>query len=61
MVILAETIFPNFEDQAEEAILHPSDGTVLFGIVAALVLVIRAFEDLLCFFETNPASGIPSQ
>src|SRR5438034_1371288 len=47
MVILAETILPDFEDQAEEATLYPSDGTVLLRIVAALVLVIWMLEDLL--------------
>src|SRR5881396_3443960 len=58
MVILAETILPDFEDQAEEATLYPSDGTVLLRIVAALVLVIWMLEDLPCLFETNPSPRV---
>jgi hypothetical protein len=47
VAVFAEVVFPDLKDHREQAILDPSDRAVLFRLVRAPVLVMRAREDLL--------------
>jgi len=61
VVILTQTILPNFEDQGEEAAFHPSDGAILLRVVRAPILIVRVLEDLPCLLEADPSLRVPPQ
>jgi hypothetical protein len=61
MVILALPVFPDLEDDAEEAFFHPTDCSVLLWNIRTLVQVIRVRKDFLCLLEADSTMGIRSQ
>jgi hypothetical protein len=61
VAVFAEVVFPDLEDHREEAILDLSDHSVLFRVIRALVLVIRASEDLLRLLEADASLRVAPQ
>jgi len=61
VAILAEVVFADLEDHRKQAILNPSNRAVLFRIVRAKVLIIRAREDLLRFLDVNASFRVAPQ
>jgi len=61
MVIFALMVFPHLENDAVEALFYPTDGSVLFGNIRAVVEIIRVQEDFLYLLEADTTLGILSQ
>ncbi len=61
MIELAFCILADFEYDGIEPVANPSDGAILNREIGTLVEVVRMKEDLLCFLESDYASGIPAK
>ena len=59
MIELAVFVLAYFKDEGVEPLINPTDGSMLFGHVGTVVLVVGAGEELLCFFESDPALQVP--
>jgi hypothetical protein len=61
MVVLTRTILTDLEDNGIENTLDPSNGSVLFREIRALVQIIGLGKQLLHFFEPNAPLWIAPQ
>ena len=61
MIELAFRILANFKDNGIQAIADPADGAMLNGEIGTLIEVVRMEKNLLCFLESDSASGVAAK
>jgi len=61
VVEFALFVLAHFKNEGVESLVNPTDGSILFRHVGTVVLVVRTGEELLRFFEPDPALWVPTQ